>query len=204
MYENIKDQLKESYERNARSRDRDYIVPWKIKELEKFLSYTKFQCVHSLLDLGAGTGQYAKHLQNKGLQVTCIDISTEMIKACKEKALEAYVMDFYDLNFEEESFDAVWSLNTLLHIPKKHIDQVLKNVKRVLKPKGLFYIGVYGGHNSEGIYEDDFYTPKRFFSFYDNEKIKEVVSKHFEIVDFEFFTPENSNRDFQSIILRKE
>ena len=204
MYKNVKEQLKESYEKNARSRDRDYIIPWKIKELEKFLSYTKSESLQSLLDLGSGTGQYAKYLEKKGLKVTCIDISTEMIKACKEKDLEAYVMDFYDLNFQKETFDAVWSLNTLLHIPKSHIDQVLKNIKRVLKPKGLFYIGVYGGHNSEGIKEDDFYTPKRFFSFYDNERIKEIVSKHFEIVDFEFFTPEDSNRDFQSIILRKK
>lgn len=113
-------------------------------------------------------------------------------------------MDFYDLEFEEEKFDAVWALNTLLHVPKKSLEDVLENIKKILKPRGLFYIGIYGGYDSEGIWEEDLYEPKRFFSFYEERQIKGVVKKHFDLVDFQVSEFQDIDLDFQSIILRKK
>jgi ubiquinone/menaquinone biosynthesis C-methylase UbiE len=52
-----------------------------------------------ILDLGYGPGRDAICFQNKGFDVTCVDISTEMIKLCKEKGLKAFVMDFENLDF---------------------------------------------------------------------------------------------------------
>jgi SAM-dependent methyltransferase len=49
--------------------------------------------------LGYGPGRDAICFQNKGFDVTCVDISTEMIKLCKEKGLKAFVMDFENLDF---------------------------------------------------------------------------------------------------------
>jgi hypothetical protein len=61
----------------------------------------------------------------------------------------------------------------------------------VLKPTGLFYMGVYGGREFEGIWQEDFYTPKRFFSFYLDHRIQEVVSEFFEIL---YFNSDNLRR----------
>lgn len=201
---NIKKILKESYEKNARLRDRKDIIPWKVKELDQFLYYAKKEDKHSLIDVGSGAGQYGKYLKDHGLEVTCVDLSEELVKICREKGLESYVMDFYNLNFEEEKFDLAWSLNTLLHVTKSSFEDVLKNIKRILKPKGLFYLGVYGGRDSEGIWEEDFYTPKRFFSFYEDNKIKDIVKKHFELVKFDVVDLGSSDLHFQSILLRKQ
>ena len=41
--------------------------------------------------------------------------------------------------------------------------KALENVCTVLKPAGLFYLGMYGGYDFEGIWDKDIYTPKRFF-----------------------------------------
>jgi Holliday junction resolvasome RuvABC ATP-dependent DNA helicase subunit len=46
-------------------------------------------------------------------------------------------------------------------------------------------MGVYGGYNFEGAWDEDPYSPNRFFSFYQDEEIKEVVSKEFEIIRFD-------------------
>ena len=111
-------------------------------------------------------------------------------------------MDFYNLRFEENSFDIIWSLNTLLHVPKRSIDKIFNGIKRVVKPGGLFYLGLYGGENFEGIWQEDFYEPKRFFSYYEDDKLKELIQKHFRIQSFESFKVENRNKRFQSILVR--
>ena len=67
-------------------------------------------------------------------------------------------------------------------------------------------MGVYGGHDSEGIWDEDSYRPKRFFSFFDDAHIKNLVSKIFDIVSFKRITIEeitSSGLHYQSVILRK-
>jgi SAM-dependent methyltransferase len=50
-------------------------------------------------------------------------------------------MDMTRLDFPPNSFDAVYSLNSLLHIPKVEFPIVLENVKKVLKPTGTILFG---------------------------------------------------------------
>ncbi len=202
MDEGIKNIIKESYDKNARLRDRSDIVQWKIDEMEKFCGYLARENKNSLLDLGAGAGQYGKFFENKGMRVTCADISTEMITACKEKGLEAYVMDFYAMDFGGRQFDAVWAQNSLLHVPKASLGIVLQNIKRFLKQDGLLYMGVYGGRNSEGVWEKDTYSPKRFFSFFDDKTIKKMVEQHFCIVNFDTVQLGEEDLHYQALILR--
>ena len=66
-------------------------------------------------------------------------------------------------------------------------------------------MGVHGGYDFEGVWEEDAYEPKRFFSFYDDEHLKEVLNKVFDINSFKQITPGDSNSDlhFQSLTLRK-
>lgn len=155
------------------------------------------------MDIGSGPGQHSKYFKDKDLQVTCIDISPNMVDACKARGIEAYEMDLYSLNFEEETFDAIWSMNCLLHVPKSSLGSVLHNIKKIMKSGGYFYLGVYGGYDFEGIWEEDSYIPNRFFSFYPDEEIKEVVRKEFEIISFDVIPMEGMRNDYQSIILRK-
>lgn len=132
-----------------------------------------------------------------------------MIKLCRDKGLNARVMSFYNLDFPNYHFDSIWALNCLLHVPKEDMKKVLSEIKRVLKPSGLFYLGVYGGENSEGVWEDDHYSPKRFFSFYDDETLKELLSESFHIEYFKVVPKEivGGNvqfHSFQSVILRNK
>jgi hypothetical protein len=90
-------------------------------------------------------------------------------------------------------------------VSKKDIKSVLLEIKRVLKPSGLFYMGVYGGENHEGIWENDLYTPKKFFSFFEDDSIKTLLSEFFTLEYFHVVPKEMVGGPFrfQSIILRK-
>lgn len=203
MDKQIKEKLITSYNNNSKLRDSYEISTWKLNELDKFISYLDpFEHV-SLLDIESGPGQHSKYFTDKDIKATCVDISPNMVAACREKGLEAYVMDFYSLDFEEERFNAVWSMNSLLHVPKSSLELVINNIKQIIKSGGYFYMGVYGGYNFEGVWDEDPYIPNRFFSFYQDEEIKEVVSKGFEIINFDIVPMEGMTADYQSIILRK-
>src|SRR5690606_27119632 len=104
--------------------------------------------------------------RDQGLDVTCTDLSPEMVALCRAKGLHAHVMDFLHLDFPPASFDAVFALNCLLHVPGADLDRVLTEIHRMLRPSGLFFYGVYGGWSFEGVWPDDQHDPKRFFVFY--------------------------------------
>ncbi len=74
----------------------------------------------------------------------------------------------------------------------------------ILRPGGLFFVGVYGGNESaEGPIDDDEHVPPRFFSFRTDEQLLGfAASAHFDVVDFH---PVDTGRGyrFQSLTLRR-
>jgi SAM-dependent methyltransferase len=159
----------------------------------------------SLLEIGAGTGKFAKFFQDNGLTVVCTDLSPEMVRLCWAKGLTAYAMDFLGLDFPESSFDAVFALNCLLHVPRGDLSKVLQAIRALLKPAGLFYLGQYGGEEYEGVWPEDEYEPKRFFCFYADDQIRQAVTEFYELVYFKRIPlGEGRNFCFQSMILRRD
>jgi SAM-dependent methyltransferase len=94
-------------------------------------------------------------------------------------------------------------MNCLLHVPKSQLGNVLGEIRRVLKPQGLLYMGVYGGYEFEGVWEQDIYEPKRFFSFFSDEKMKELVEEYYHIESFKVVKYQQEGLHFQSMVLRR-
>lgn len=202
MTDQIKSKLVKTYDRYAQERDASEPKEWKLKERDEFLQVIQQSDKQSLLEIGSGPGKDGRFFKDHGLKVVSTDLSPVMVKLCQEKGLRAYVMDFYNLEFMDSTFDAVWALNCLLHVPKKDMITVLKGIERVLRPGGYFYLGVYGGPDQEGIWKDDYYQPQRFFSFHTDEQIQEVVGQVFDVVRFKTI-PVEGEIHFQSFILKK-
>lgn len=135
-----------------------------------------------ILDVGSGPGRDSLFFKNKGLNPVCIDISSSMIKLCKEKDLEAYEMDLENIEFDDFSFDGVWAYTSLLHVPKNKISSVLKRIKSLLKNDGIFYLGMKEG-NFEGFKEDERYpNTRRFSTFFTDEEIRKLLTEDFELL----------------------
>ncbi|BCB03622.1 class I SAM-dependent methyltransferase [Bacillus sp. KH172YL63] len=204
--EGLKKQLADSYNRKSTQRNDSPKQDWKVRERKLFYSMVKKEGNSSLLELGAGTGWDSLYFNEKGIATFSTDLSPQSVDLCREKGLKAEVMSFDQLAIPDEGFEAVWALNCLLHVPKDELPIILNEIKRVLAPNGLFYMGVYGGRDFEGTWREDHYVPKRFFSFYEEFKLKEVLSQAFKIEYFNTVPKETvgGDFDFQSIILRKE
>jgi cyclopropane fatty-acyl-phospholipid synthase-like methyltransferase len=201
--EDIKRNLKKYYDTHVEQRDNAKTQNWKMNERAQFLHYLqKNQCA-TLLELGAGTGKDSLFFKNNGLAVTAIDLSENHIEKCRAKGLNALCLDIYhiDKKFHKDQFDAIYSLNALLHIPKKDLQDIFGKIKKVLKKEGLFYLGVYGGQNKEKEFRQDDGIHKRFFSFHEYNDYLHIVKKLFK-VEYSRILHKNTNLEFHSFILR--
>lgn len=94
-----------------------------------------------ILDVGCGCGFFSLILAEQGHDVTGIDLTGGMILRARELAKEYeqyanfYRMDAENLNFPDETFDAVVTRNLTWTLP--HPDRAYRQWIRVLKPGGI-------------------------------------------------------------------
>ncbi|HDD55260.1 MAG: SAM-dependent methyltransferase [Chloroflexota bacterium] len=192
-----------SYDRAVDYRESVEISDWKKDLRWKFLAALKQEGRTSLIDIGAGTGVHAQFFQAQGIEVSCIDLSPALVEHCQKKGLPNQVLSVLDLDGIGRTFNAAFALNSLLHIPSRLLPKALSNIARVLTKEGLFYWGQYGGEYQEGVYQDDTYQPKRFFSLLADDQIRDFAAMNFTIETFEKIQLENSSPlHFQSLLLR--
>ena len=99
-----------------------------------------------VLDIGCGTGAIAVSLvKDHGAQhVTGIDVETHVCNEARRRASEAGVSDQIQIievmpgpfPFEAESFDIVFSKDSIIHIADK--EGLSNDIYRVLRPGGVF------------------------------------------------------------------
>lgn len=203
----FKAQLIAAYDADAKRRADDGKVrdAWKVASRETFADLAIAESKKSLLELGAGAGLDSAYFTTRGLDVLATDISPEMVEACQKRGVEAQMLDLYDLSDLHRQFDAIYSMNVLLHVPKSDIDRVLRTIHDTLTPGGIFFYGVYGGIERETVFTD----PKRmnlprFFSFLADKTLIDFVSPHFEVIDSNAIDVGDSDigLHFQSLLLR--
>ncbi len=204
MYHKNLPDMRSSYDRKAAERDQRAAPAWQIEERQGFLDLLRQEGKNRLLEIGAGPGQDGQFFQQNGLAVVCTDLSAEMVALCRAKGLTAHQMDFFSLDFPPESFDALYARNCLLHVPKAELPQILSRLRAFLKPGGLFYLGLWGGYDFEGIWTEDDYNPQRFFAFYSDDAIQAVVTQVFTLRRFTTRTVNSDTLHYQSMLLQRD
>jgi len=97
---------------------------------------------HNILEIGCGTGAFARVLAQRAERVLALDLSPEMIRIARERSvkfpnIEFQLADVRDTPFNSESFDCVASIATLHHLP---LSEMLLKMKAALKPGGVLLV----------------------------------------------------------------
>jgi ubiquinone/menaquinone biosynthesis C-methylase UbiE len=96
----------------------------------------------TVLDLGCGAGMLAL-LKKKDVTLAGIDLSSECALASKRNGYDfTFTGELTNLPFEDHSFDYVVSLDVFGHIEFSQKDQVIREIKRVLRPDGVTLHGI--------------------------------------------------------------
>ena len=98
-----------------------------------------------VLDAGCGTGRHAYYAAAYGAEVTAVDLS-EAIDVARENTrgvgnVHTVQADLYNLPFELESFDFIYSIGVLHHLPDP--EGAFQNLLRYLQPGGEIQIYLY-------------------------------------------------------------
>lgn len=94
-----------------------------------------------ILDVGCGAGSHSLHLQQKGFEVTAIDISPNAIKTCQLRGVkDARVQHLLEL--ENEQFDTILLLmnGTGIFGTLTETSKYLQKLKSLLTPNGQILI----------------------------------------------------------------
>jgi len=170
----IKDQIKKYYasgiEANRLNIEEFRLEGIRTKEIiERYIKKDRLE----ILDIGGGAGFYSFWLQEKGHEVTLIDLSPDNINLVKKNIETSGIKlknydtgDAVDLRFSDDLFDMILFMGPLYHLTER-VDRVnaLREARRVLKTGGVLIAAVISRYASliDGL-QRDLIVDDQFFS----------------------------------------
>lgn len=133
----------------------------------------------TILDIGCGSGKDAQQFTDMGYRVIGIDLSEGLLGKAKQlhPGIDLRKMDMRQLDFGDETFDAIWSSAALLHLNDEDIKATLGEILRVLKPGGVLAVSFKEGRGSGEILEPFSTDLARFYTFQTTESLNKLLSK---------------------------
>lgn len=144
----ILQEVKRSYSAIAHEFDATRDRPWPefsifLKEIKKRFIYKKRLAT---LDVGCGNGRLSHFLKNEPIEYVGVDNNRTMLRIAKKKNphVTFRFAEITKLPFSTHSFDTVWCIAVLHHLPTKKLRvKALKEIKRILKKNGLLMLTVW-------------------------------------------------------------
>ena len=103
----------------------------------------------SVLDVGCGVGLMSGYVGKHFAELRGIDIAPGVVERAAEH-VPGGAFDVYDgqrIPFEDQSFDVVFTVCVLHHVPPAQWTSLVSEMARVLKPGGLLYIFEHNPYN---------------------------------------------------------
>lgn len=140
-----------------------------------------------VLAISCGAGWEANFLMARGSDLVGIDTSAEMLRRARSRVPggKFLPMDMQNLQFPpEETFDAIWSTRTLIHVPHALVVDLLASWKRVLKPGGILGLGVNIGERDGWETNEARSGPPMFYHYFADGELEEALeAAGYQVVD---------------------
>ena len=139
----------------------------------KIMQLSKMKAKKKVLYVGVGSGEDAVLAAQKGLDVTCIDVSVKMLRRTKRKFNELNLSGRFILKSildyrEYEKYDYVAVNYFLNNFSEPVVEQLLCHITKLLKKNGKFMIADFMTYSSNrfvrGIQNVNFMIAVTFFS----------------------------------------
>jgi ubiquinone/menaquinone biosynthesis C-methylase UbiE len=166
---------------------------------EKISKYLK----DDVLEIAPGFGRITEYLLKENINLSIIDLNNICIEKCQQrfgtKIKEYIINDGKTLNFNDNSFNFIFSYDSFVHMTEDVIESYIKEIYRTLKNDGYAFIHhsfFYGSNNpTENIAGRSNMTPEVF---------NNLVKKHYmEVISQEDFRTSETINDIITIFHKK-
>jgi SAM-dependent methyltransferase len=143
----------------------------------------------NILELGCGTGNYTKILLSRGYEVTGVDISGEMLEIASEKCSAKFIKGDIRTIKIGDKFDCCLAIFAVMGYITKNRDiiKTLVNIRKHLKPNGIFIFDVWNGLNVMRI------LPEQRIKKLENDEVKIIRYAIPNLIAFEHICEVNYN-----------
>ncbi len=166
-----------------------------------------------ILDLGCGPGMKSQVFVQRGYRVCGIDSSSEMIRLARARVgmdrATFYELDLVQARYDlfHRTFDGIYAMASLLHIPKQEIPRVLIALRGLLTPTGVLSLCVKAtrpGTDGETLVEErDYGTPyTRFFSSFDGPELDALLEASGFVIQWSREREVNQTRWLERLAMR--
>lgn len=131
-----------------------------------------FKSSKTYLDLGCGPGLYTSKIAKKGIKTTGVDFSHNSLKyARSQAALDNLDIHYIEGNYVEMELQGSYDLITLIWcdicvLSQEDLQKLFHNVKRVLKPNGIFIFDFHSEQEWESCRESSWWECFKTDSFF--------------------------------------
>ncbi|HBL80115.1 MAG TPA: methyltransferase, partial [Aequorivita sp.] len=158
------------------------VKKWSLQKKAKLI-LQQLGDVGSLLDVGAGTGDFLKVAKEKGWQVHGMEPNKNAANLALEKGIDLKA----SLNdFEGKQFDVVTLWHVLEHIPD--LEETILKLAALVKPQGALIIAVPNFKSFDARYYGKFwaaYDVPRHLWHFSKESMKNLFAENFQLKNIE-------------------
>ncbi len=154
------------------------VKKWSLQKKVKLI-FSQNNGFGSLLDVGAGTGDFLKVAKENGWQVQGMEPNKNAVKLASEKGIELKP----SLNdFKGQQFDVITLWHVLEHIP--NLEETIITLSNLVKPNGTLIIAVPNFKSFDANHYDKFWAafdvPRHLWHF-SKESIQKLFSENFKL-----------------------
>lgn len=194
--------LRAHYELAAAERATQSPDPRRVDERTRFIDLLAREDRLQLLEVGCGAGHDVAAFRGAGCSVAAIDLAFRHVALAASAGANAVQASVLSLPFRGATFQAGWTMSTLLHLPDDAVETALAGIGATLVSGAPLAVGLWGGRDRELLGEFDTIAPKRFFRLRSHEHVRSLLSAVGEIERFTTWPDTRSDWVYQFAIVR--
>lgn len=162
--DSVQQNLRAYYEEEARLRLRKPLTGRRVELCDEFVALLQAERRRSVVDFGAGPGRDGEAFVTAGLDFVGLDLAHANGVLAAERGINVVQGSVGAPPFRQGSFDAGWSMSTLMHIPEEQVPGTLYAMTASLRPGAPLVVGVWGGDQGDLVGEFGLAGHQRLFS----------------------------------------